>query len=882
MSLIPIIFYFLFLFFSNFRGVFGVPNIHLCHPEQRDALLEFKNEFKIKKPCFGCPSPPKTKSWENGSDCCHWDGITCDDKTGEVIEIDLMCSCLHGWFHSNSNLSMLQNFRFLTTLDLSYNHLSGQIPSSIGNLSHLTTLDLSGNNFSGWIPSSLENLFHLTSLHLYDNNFVGEIPSSLGNLSYLTFLDLSTNNFVGEIPSSFGSLNQLSILRVDNNKLSGNLPLEVINLTKLSEISLSHNQFTGTLPPNITSLSILESFSASGNNFVGTIPSSLFTIPSITLIFLDNNQLSGTLEFGNISSPSNLLVLQLGGNNLRGPIPTSISRLVNLRTLDLSHFNIQGPVDFNIFSHLKLLGNLYLSHSNTTTTIDLNAVLSCFKMLISLDLSGNHVIVTNKSSVSDPPSGLIGSLNLSGCGITEFPEILRTQRQMRTLDISNNKIKGQVPSWLLLQLEYMHISNNNFIGFDRSTKLEKNVVPKPSMKHFFGSNNNFSGKIPSFICSLRSLIILDLSNNNFSGAIPPCVGKFKSTLSDLNLRRNRLSGSLPKTIIKSLRSLDVSHNELEGKLPRSLIHFSTLEVLNVESNRINDTFPFWLSSLKKLQVLVLRSNAFHGRIHKTRFPKLRIIDISRNHFNGTLPSDCFVEWTGMHSLEKNEDRFNEKYMGSGYYHDSMVLMNKGLEMELVRILKIYTALDFSENKFEGEIPRSIGLLKELHILNLSSNGFSHIPSSMGNLRELESLDVSRNKLSGEIPQELGNLSYLAYMNFSHNQLVGQVPGGTQFRTQSASSFEENLGLCGRPLEECRVVHEPTPSGESETGESEQVLSWIAAAIGFTPGIVLGLTIGHIVISSKPRWFFKVLYINNSHIRRRTRSEVPFPLTFCSL
>ncbi|KAG7630166.1 Leucine-rich repeat typical subtype [Arabidopsis suecica] len=875
MSLIPITFYFLFLFFSNFRGVFAVPNIHLCHFEQRDALLEFKNEFKIKKPCFGCPSPLKTKSWENGSDCCHWDGITCDAKTGEVIEIDLMCSCLHGWFHSNSNLSMLQNFHFLTTLDLSYNHLSGQISSSIGNLSHLTTLDLSGNNFSGWIPSSLGNLFHLTSLHLYDNNFGGEIPSSLGNLSYLTFLDLSTNNFVGEIPSSFGSLNQLSILRLDNNKLSGNLPLEVINLTKLSEISLSHNQFTGTLPPNITSLSILESFSASGNNFVGTIPSSLFTIPSITLIFLDNNQLSGTLEFGNISSPSNLLVLQLGGNNLRGPIPTSISRLVNLRTLDLSHFNIQGQVDFNIFSHLKLLGNLYLSHSNTTTTIDLNAVLSCFKMLISLDLSGNHVIVTNKSSVSDPPSGLIGSLNLSGCGITEFPEILRTQRQMRTLDISNNKIKGQVPSWLLLQLEYMHISNNNFIGFDRSTKLEKNVVPKPSMKHFFGSNNNFSGKIPSFICSLRSLIILDLSNNNFSGAIPPCVGKFKSTLSDLNLRRNRLSGSLPKTIIKSLRSLDVSHNELEGKLPRSLIHFSTLEVLNVESNRINDTFPFWLSSLKKLQVLVLRSNAFHGRIHKTRFPKLRIIDISRNHFNGTLPSDCFVEWTGMHSLEKNEDRFNEKYMGSGYYHDSMVLMNKGLEMELVRILKIYTALDFSENKFEGEIPRSIGLLKELHILNLSSNGFTgHIPSSMGNLRELESLDVSRNKLSGEIPQELGNLSYLAYMNFSHNQLVGQVPGGTQFRTQSASSFEENLGLCGRPLEECRVVHEPTPSGESETGESEQVLSWIAAAIGFTPGIVLGLTIGHIVISSKPRWFFKVLYINNSHIRRRTRSEKP--------
>lgn len=859
MSLIPITFSFFFLFFYNIQDGFAVPNRHLCHPKQRDALLEFKNKFEIKKPCFGCPGPPKTKSWGNSSDCCHWDGITCDTKSGEVIELNLMCSCLHGWFHSNSNLSMLQNFRFLTTLDLSYNHLSGQIPSSLGNLSHLTSLYLSGNYFSGWIPSSLGNLFHLTTLNLYGNNIAGEIPSSLGNLSYLTSLDLSTNILVGEIPSSFGSLSQLSILRVDNNKLSGNLPLELINLTKLSEISLSHNQFTGMLPPNLTSLSNLESFSASGNNFVGTIPSSLFTIPSITLIFLENNQLNGTLEFGNISSPSNLLVLQLGGNNLKGPIPRSISRLVNLRTLDLSHFNIQGPVDFNIFSNLKLLGNLYLSHSNTTTTIDLNAVLSRFKMLISLDLSGNHVSATNKSSVSDPPSQLIGSLSLSGCGITEFPEILRTQHQMKTLDISNNKIKGQVPSWLLLQLEYMYISNNNFIGFETSTKPEVSFVPKPSMKHLFGSNNNFSGKIPSSICSLRSLIIIDLSNNNFNGSIPRCMGKFQSTLSDLNLRRNHLSGSLPKSIFKILRSLDVGHNKLEGKLPRSLIHFSTLEVLNVESNKINDTFPFWLSSLKNLQVLVLRSNAFHGPIHQTRFPKLRIMDISRNNFNGTLPSNCFVDWTAMSSLGKNEDRFNEKYMGSGYYHDSMVLMNKGVVMELVRILKIYTALDFSGNKFEGEIPRSIGLLKELHVLNLSSNAFTgHIPPSMGNLRELESLDVSQNKLSGEIPQQLGNLSYLAYMNFSHNQLGGLVPGGTQFRRQNCSSFKDNPGLYGPSLDEvCVDIHAPAlqqhkpPNAEEE---DEEVFSWIAAAIGFGPGVVFGLTIGYILVCHKPQWF----------------------------
>ncbi|CAA7032578.1 unnamed protein product [Microthlaspi erraticum] len=158
----------------------------------------------------------------------------------------------------------------------------------------------------------------------------------------------------------------------------------------------------------------------------------------------------------------------------------------------------------------------------------------------------------------------------------------------------------------------------------------------------------------------------------------------------------------------------------------------------------------------------------------------------------------------------------------GYYHDSMVLMNKGVELELVRILKIYTAIDFSGNRFEGEIPSSIGLLRELHVLNLSNNAFTgHIPSSMGNLSALESLDVSRNKLSGEIPQELGNLTFLEYMNFSHNHLRGLVPGGTQFRTQKCSSFGDNSGLLDSSLEDvCKDVHIPALQ-QDETPEAEE-------------------------------------------------------------
>jgi Leucine-rich repeat (LRR) protein len=70
-------------------------------------------------------------------------------------------------------------------------------------------------------------------------------------------------------------------------------------------------------------------------------------------------------------------------------------------------------------------------------------------------------------------------------------------------------------------------------------------------------------------------------------------------------------------------------------------------------------------------------------------------------------------------------------------------VNKGIEMEFVKILTIFKAIDLSNNKFYGEIPDSLGNLKGLIVFNLSSNSFmSHIPSSFGNLIELESLELS--------------------------------------------------------------------------------------------------------------------------------------------
>ncbi|EOA15727.1 hypothetical protein CARUB_v10006652mg [Capsella rubella] len=718
-----------------------------------------------------------TETWRNNTDCCSWDGISCDPKTGKVVELYLMNSFLSGPLRYDSSLFRLQ---------------------------HLHNVNLGSNNLSGMLPDSIENLKHLRVLSLGGCNLFGKIPSSLGNLSHLTNLDLSANDFTGELPGSMGNLNKLTELHLGSAKLSGNFPRVLLNLSSLVRIDLGYNQFKGMLPSNLSSLSKLEYFDISGNSFSGTVPSSLFMIPSLISLYLRVNEFSGPLDIGNISSQSNLQNLYIGENNFR-----------------------KGIVDFSIFLHLKSLEGL--------------------------DLSGIHLNISSTLHLPSP----IDMLMLSSCNISEFPMFLQNQTNMFYLDISANQIQGQIPEWFwrLPALKFVNIAQNFFSG-------ELTMLPD-SIEHFLGSDNQFSGEIPRSICELDNLAILVLSNNNFSGSIPRCFKNF-NTISILHLRNNSLSGVFPEEFISvKLISLDVGMNWLSGQLPKSLINCTSLEFLNVEDNRINDTFPFWLRSLPGLQILVLRFNEFHGPIYSPGssmgFPTLRIFDISENSFTGVLPSEYFAGWTTMSSVRvaRFDSIIGFAVAGSSQapYHNYVVLTIKGLKLALVGSgFKIYKSIDVSGNKFEGGIPESIDLLKELIILNMSNNAFTgHIPPSLSNLSDLQSLDLSQNILSGEIPPDIGKLTFLAWMNFSYNRLEGPIPQATQIQSQNISSFSENPGLCGAPLlKKCGGEEEEEEGTKQEQDEDEekeekdQVFSWIAAAVGYVPGFFCGLTIAYIL------------------------------------
>ena len=76
----------------------------------------------------------------------------------------------------------------------------------------------------------------------------------------------------------------------------------------------------------------------------------------------------------------------------------------------------------------------------------------------------------------------------------------------------------------------------------------------------------------------------------------------------------------------------------------------------------------------------------------------------------------------------------------------------------------------------GTIPKSMGTLERLKILNLSSNNLSgSIPESLGKLTQLESLGVFENALEGSIPASLGNLENLKELVLANNRLGGAIP-----------------------------------------------------------------------------------------------------------
>ncbi|XP_013459486.2 receptor-like protein 9DC3 [Medicago truncatula] len=548
---------------------------------------------------FGCFSFSfKTESWKKSTDCCEWDGVTCDTISGHVIELDLSCNNLNGELHPNSTIFQL---RHLQQLNLAFNDIFGSsMPLGIGDLVKLMHLNISNCYLSG------------------------NIPSTISHLSKLVSLDLSINWFLEINPFTWNKL-------IHNATNLRDLYLNGVNMSSIRESSLS-------MLKNLSSS--LVSLSLANTGLQGNLSSDILSLPNLQkLDLVGNDGLSGQLPKSNWSTPLRYLYLHYSA--FSGEIPYSIGQLKSLTHLVLSDCNLDGMVPLSLWN-LTQLTHLDLSQNNLSWSIP--------------DVCGNLI-------------------------------------KLEYLYLFSNNLAGQVPSSLfnLPQLSFLCLSSNKLVG-----PIAIEITKRSKLSYVDLSYNMLNGTIPHWCYSLPSLLELSLSDNHltgFIGMIPQCLGTFP-LLSILDMQMNNLYGIIPRTFSKgnAFETIKLNGNQLKGPLPQSLAHCSNLEVLDLGDNSIEDTFPNWLETLQELQVLSLRSNHLHGAITcssiKHSFPKLRIFDVSNNNFSGTLPTSCIKNFQGM--MNVNDSQIGLQYMGKAsyynYYNDSVVVVMKGLSMDLTRIL----------------------------------------------------------------------------------------------------------------------------------------------------------------------------------------------------
>ncbi|KAG5613904.1 hypothetical protein H5410_013728 [Solanum commersonii] len=447
---------------------------HVCSSTEAFALLHFKQSFQIsdQPSCWDEThlqyDIPKTKSWNESRDCCSWDGVTCDMLTGHVIGLDLSCSLLLGTIHPNSSLFQLHHLR---TLNLAHNAFFSSIPHNIGRLTNLRHLNLSGSFFEGEMLSftTMKNLL-LTDMQeqssstcieernsnfsLYGVNISSSIPVNISSSSLrlklggndllkgvlpkihpnntLLELEISSTGISDELPDSIGTFSSLNILVMYGCQLSGRIPDSVGNLTQIRYLDFGNSYFTGHIPSTISKLKQLTFLGLSSNSFSGEIPDIFSNLQELRYLYLQNNKFHRFVSFYNCKlDTTSTLILVDGLNDEFKTNPT-------FKHLDLSHNQLSGSL-------LQSLSNL----TNLSTLV----------------LSSNNITVDAGIQITFPS---LEDLLLSSCELKDFPHFLRNVKTLWVLDISNNKIRGQIPNWFSGMrwdnLWYLNLSHNSLTG----------------------------------------------------------------------------------------------------------------------------------------------------------------------------------------------------------------------------------------------------------------------------------------------------------------------------------------------------------------------------------------------------------------------------------
>ncbi|KAG4181281.1 hypothetical protein ERO13_A10G216900v2 [Gossypium hirsutum] len=882
----------------------GWPQTQGCWEQERVALLQLHSVFDVS-------------DWitEKDSNCCHWDYIECHNISGRSLDLSLngikdfidnkevkslpnlkILDLRNNTIESLQHLQVLNNLTNLKKLDMSYNEIESLQYFNDGErqlkLINLEKLDLSYNLFNNTLLARLGGLSNLKSLNVGNNLIKGSINiiEELDGLINLEELMLDGSHLNNNILQSIGVLNSLKALSLHDctypseNALEGELPSCLANLSSLYHLDISGNQFIGNgASIALANLTLLRFVSLSRN---------LFEVPYFFMSFANHSHLKILSSNQNklVKEPTiptwvpkfQILVFHLSNcttKELHNEVPNFLYYQYDLRVIDLSYNNFGGKAP------------LWLLENNTRT----EAFLMKGNSFINRDLQFHSRPNSYMSVVDLSENKIQGQIPTNICSI--FPQLLG-------LNLSKNILEGNIPPCLgSLDFDfYLDLSHNQLSGGipEKLAKCDELV--------FLGlSNNRLSGKISPTIFSLQKLNFLYLDGNNFDGRLPSIDITIVrlSPLMVMDLSNNSLSGELPRWMsnLSKLVALSLSNNQLEGSIPRDFCHIDGLTIWQYHFALLTGEIPNWVGTLSALRVLHLKANFFTGEIpiELCKLSSLSIIVLSQNNLSGPIPF-CLSNLTLEPNDEKSSTRaylaITSEFIRGDYREQTEFEMSTfgGLDEVFVplfienpidekvdyttkrasyiykgNILKYMSGIDLSCNRLTGEIPIEIGNLSEIRSLNLSHNNLAgNIPSTFSRLNKIESLDLSHNNLSGIIPIELLELYTLEVFNVSYNNLSGSIPSQkSQFATFDGSSYMANPFLCGPPLpKDCNEPNSPSTTAPNASNDEEEsgLMDKYVFQVTFFVSYIIVLLVIVAILYINPYWRQAWFYFVEHYIK----------------
>ncbi|XP_066396449.1 leucine-rich repeat receptor-like serine/threonine-protein kinase BAM1 [Miscanthus floridulus] len=502
------------------------------------------------------------------------------------------------------------------SLDLSGLNLSGPIPAAaLSSLPHLQSLNLSNNilNSTAFPDEIIGSLKSLRVLDLYNNNLTSTLPAALPNLTDLVHVHLGGNFFSGSIPRSYGQWSRIRYLALSGNELTGEIPEELGNLTTLRELYLGYyNNFTGGIPPELGRLRALVRLDMANCGISGEIPPEVANLTSLDTLFLQINALSGRLPT-EIGAMGALKSLDLSNNLFVGEIPASFASLKNLTLLNLFRNRLAGEIP-EFIGDLPSLEVLQLWENNFTGGIPANLGVAATRLKI-VDVSTNKLtgVLPSKLCAGERLETFIA---LGNSLFGDIPDGLAGCPSLTRIRLGENFLNGTIPAKLftLPNLTQVELHDNLLSG---ELSLDGGKVSS-SIGELSLYSNRLTGQVPTGIGGLSGLQKLLLAGNRLSGELPPEVGKLQQ-LSKADLSGNLISGAVPPAIgrCRLLTFLDISSNKLSGSIPPELASLRILNYLNVSHNAFEGEIPPAIAGMQSLTAVDFSYNNLSGEVPST-------------------------------------------------------------------------------------------------------------------------------------------------------------------------------------------------------------------------------------------------------------------------